>query len=87
MKKGNGSKSFEELVLERFDESDRKFDRLSQAVAEGFLQVNLRIDGLSERVDRLTNRVDGLVETFGGHWRDHERRLTALELAQGSRQG
>jgi hypothetical protein len=46
-------------------------------------QTNARLDQTNERIDRvrveMNGRFDELLRNTGGHWRDHEIRLTRIE--------
>jgi hypothetical protein len=76
MKKGNGKgKSFEDAVIERLDKHDRAFDGIRQSIAELTQQVMLLVGEA-----RQTNlRLDRVIENTGAHWRDLDRRVSALE--------
>jgi hypothetical protein len=87
---GNGHKTFEEGVLERFKEYDRRFDSMQQSIAEltakliertetGFNRLSERLDQTNARLDQTNARLDQLIINTGAHWRDLERRVSALE--------
>jgi hypothetical protein len=80
---GNGNRSFEELVIARFEEHDKRFDRVHQQVAELTGKLIEAMDrGFSElraEIVKTNNRLDELIVNSGGHWRDLERRVTAIE--------
>ena len=42
-------------------------------------QMTRGFDRLDGRLERITERLDQLVENTGAHWRDHEKRLRAVE--------
>lgn len=48
--------------------------------------LNERIGGVDDRIgglrEDLTMRLDKVIENTGGHWRDLERRVEALEAKQ-----
>ena len=58
-RKTNGHRNIEELLLEKFDEMNRRLETMSQQLAE------LRVD--------LGSRLDRVIENTGSHWRDLER--------------
>lgn len=72
MKKGNGKKSFEELALERFAEHDRRFEAMQQQIAE----LTTKLLGA---IGQVNTRLDQVILNTGSHWRDLERRVSAIE--------
>lgn len=67
-------------TLEGMQESnERAHERLASRIDTLRIELSGRIDNVSGRVDALATRMDRLIETTGGHWRDLERRVIALE--------
>jgi hypothetical protein len=83
VKKGNGTKSFVELALERFAQHDRRFDAMQQQIAELTTKLLSALGELQTelvgRLDATNTRIDQLIVNTGGHWRDLERRVSAIE--------
>ena len=63
----------------RIDRTNERIDVLATATVEGFRQVRDEVAGVSRRVDGLGVRLDAVVVNTGEHWRDLDRRVTALE--------
>jgi hypothetical protein len=76
---GNGHKTFEEGVLERFKEYDRRFDSMQQSIAELTNRLLDRFDQVNARLDQTNARLDQLIINTGAQWRELERRVSAIE--------
>jgi hypothetical protein len=62
--------TFQAFVIERFEESDRRFDRLSQQMAEGFLGVREELRSIKVALGETNKRLDKVIENTGAHWRE-----------------
>lgn len=69
---GGALASLEDSLGSRIDQTNARLD-----------QTNARLDQTNERIDRvrveMNGRFDELFRNTGGHWRDHEIRLTRIE--------
>lgn len=59
---------------------------VQEQILEELKTLNGRIESLTDRVgtlrEDLTMRLDRVIENTGAHWRDLERRVSALEQGQ-----
>ena len=83
MSKENGGGRNVDPIVQAIRELGRdlgaRIDVLATATVEGFRQVREEVAGVSRRVDGLGTRLDAVVVNTGEHWRDLDRRVTALE--------
>jgi hypothetical protein len=81
--KHNGETTLADVVASIKELGDR-WDGRIDSVGE---RLDRRIDSLGDRLDaridkldtNVSKRLDGILKILGGHHRDHERRITALE--------
>ncbi len=67
-------------IKELGDRFDARIDSLGDRLDTRIDSLGDRLDTRIDQLDRNVNkRLDGVLKLLGGHHREHERRITALE--------
>ena len=59
-------------IRDGVSQTNKRLDDTNRRLEEGFYQLNARID-------KLNGRFDHFLDLAGGHYRDHEKRIRAIE--------